>query len=32
MELLEEIKDSTVLRGVMLNKDMSHPKMKRRIV
>ena len=27
-----EIEQSTVLRGVMLNKDITHPKMRRRIV
>ena len=31
MELLEVIEDPTVLRGVMLNKNVTHPKMKRRI-
>ena len=29
MELLEVIKDLTVLRGFMLNKNVTHPKMKR---
>ena len=32
MELMEVIKDYTVLRGAMLRKDVPHPKMKRRIV
>ena len=32
VKLMAVIEDSTALRGIILNKDVTHPKMKRRII